>query len=213
LDELAPQHRGGKRRGVDRRLEPRPEIGDGAQVVLMGVGQHDADQIVAPLLDESGVRHHHLDAGHRIVGEADAEIDHQPFAGVAVQIEVHADLAGPAQGEEQELVVRRDGHALLRLKISIRPRAVMSGTICSITEVDPSNTGARPPVEITFIGLPNSALMRATMPSVRPTYPQNTPLCMQATVLVPITCLGFSTTMRGSCAVALTSASMLRLMP
>ena len=36
---------------------------------------------------------------------------------------------------------------------------------------------------------------------------------MQATVVVPITCPGFSTTMRGSSAVALTSASIDRLMP
>ena len=135
----------------------------------MGMRQHDADQGIAPFLDERRIRHDHIDAGHRIVGEADAEIDHQPLAGVAVEIEVHADLARPAQGEEQELVVRRDGHALLRLKISIRPRAVMSGTFCSITEVEPSNTGARPPVETTFIGRPNSALMRATRPSIRPT--------------------------------------------
>ena len=45
LDELAPQHRGGERRGIDRRLEARPEIGDGAQVILVGMGQHDADQV------------------------------------------------------------------------------------------------------------------------------------------------------------------------
>jgi len=25
-------------------------------------------------------------------------VDHQPLAGVAVEIEIHADLAGPAQG-------------------------------------------------------------------------------------------------------------------
>ncbi len=46
--------------------------------------------------------------GIELVGEADAEVDHQPLAGRAVEIEVHADLAGPAQGQEQQLVVRRE---------------------------------------------------------------------------------------------------------
>src|SRR5260370_39856793 len=100
-----------------------------------------------------------------MVGEADGESDHQPFAGMAVQIEVHADLACPAQGEEQQLVVRRDGPALLRLKISIKPRAVMSGTICSITEVDPSNTGAGPAVALTRIGLRTWSWIRGATPA------------------------------------------------
>ena len=37
--------------------------------------------------------------------EGDAEVDHQPLAGMAVEIEVHADLARAAQRQEQELVV------------------------------------------------------------------------------------------------------------
>jgi hypothetical protein len=56
---------------------------------------------------------------------------------MAVEIEVHADLARAAQREEQKLVVSGDGHAafLLRFQISIRPRAVMSVATWSITEI------------------------------------------------------------------------------
>ena len=43
--------------------------------------------------------------GMSIVAEGDAEIDHQPLAGMAVEVEVHADLAGAAQRQEQQLVV------------------------------------------------------------------------------------------------------------
>ena len=169
--QLALQHRGGERRGIDRRAQARPQVGDGAEMVLVRMGDDDAGEIGLALLDEGRIGHHHLDSGHGVVAEGDAEIDHQPFSGMAVEVEVHADLARAAQRHEQQLVGRRDGHCvfLLRLKISISPRAVMSGTVCSMMPIEPSNTGARPPVETTFIGLPNSLTMRVTMPSIKPT--------------------------------------------
>jgi hypothetical protein len=36
--------------------------------------------------------------------KGDAEIEHQPLAATAVEIEVHADLAGTAQGQEGRVV-------------------------------------------------------------------------------------------------------------
>ena len=106
-------------------------------MVLVGVGQHDAQKVGAAFLDEGRIGHHDLDAGHGVVGEADAEVDHQPLAGMAVEIEVHADLARAAQREEEELVLAGNGHAafLLRFQISISPRAVMSVATWSITEI------------------------------------------------------------------------------
>ena len=106
LAQLALQHRGGERRGIDRRLEPRPQVGDGAEMVLVGVGDDDAGEILLALLDEGGIGHHDLDARHGVVAEGDAEIDHQPLAGVAVEVEVHADLARAAERDEQQLVGR-----------------------------------------------------------------------------------------------------------
>ncbi len=103
--ELAAQDRGGEGRGVDRRLQSRPKIGHRAEMVLVGMGQHDAREVGPALLDEGGIRHHDLDAGRGIVAEGDAEIDHQPFAGMAIEVEVHADLAGTAQCQEEQLVV------------------------------------------------------------------------------------------------------------
>ena len=43
---------------------------------------------------------------------------------------------------------------------------VRSRSTCSMASVAPANRPASPPVAITFIGAPNSALMRATMPSI-----------------------------------------------
>ena len=39
-----------------------------------------------------------------IVGEGDAAIDHQPLPSIAVEGEVHADLAGAAERQEDQLV-------------------------------------------------------------------------------------------------------------
>ncbi len=112
LHELAAQHRCGKRRGVDRRPQARPKVGDRAQMILVRVREHDADEVAGALLDEGGIGHDHFDAGHAVVAEGDAEIEHQPLAGMAVEIEVHADLACSAQGKEQELVGGGNGHLL-----------------------------------------------------------------------------------------------------
>ena len=101
--QLAAQHCGGERRSVDRAAQLRPQVGDGAQVILVRVGEHQADEVVAALDDETRIGQHHVDAGQGLVGEGDAEVDHQPLAAVAVEVEVHADLAGPAERQEQKL--------------------------------------------------------------------------------------------------------------
>src|SRR5215813_3254599 len=139
----------------------------------MPVCENEADEIAAPRLNESDVRHDDLDPWRALVAESDAEIYHQPLAGMTIQIEVHADLACPAQGAEQELAGRRwiaqADPLRLRRKISTRPRIVISGSWCSITGVALVNSGARPPVATTISSPPNSARMRATSPSIRPT--------------------------------------------
>ncbi len=71
----------------------------------MGMGQHKADQIFPMFLDEHRIRHDDIDTGRCPVIEGDAAIDHQPLAGMAVEIEVHADFTGAAERQEQNLVV------------------------------------------------------------------------------------------------------------
>ena len=73
-------------------------------MVLVAVGQDDAEQVVAPLLDEGEIGEHQLDAGIGRVGEGHAEIDHDPLALAAVEIDVHADLARAAEREEEQFV-------------------------------------------------------------------------------------------------------------
>src|SRR5215813_2882203 len=152
----------------------------------MRVRQNNADQVLAALLDEGGIGHHDFDAGHGIVGKADAEIDHQPFAGVAVEIEDHADLARAAQREEQQLIVAWNGHGRLRLQISSSPSDMRSGSMASNSPISSLNTSARPPVATTFMGSPYSARIRLIRLSIRPTYPQKMPDCMAGTVALPM---------------------------
>ena len=73
-------------------------------MVLMAVGEDDAEQIVASLLDEGEIGQDQLDARIIGIGEGQAEIDHHPFALAAVEIDVHADLARAAEREEEEFV-------------------------------------------------------------------------------------------------------------
>ena len=104
LLELAGDQAGGERRRVERHAEIGGEIGDRADMVLMAVGEDDAEQIVAPLLDEGEIGQDQLDAGIVGIGEGHAEIDHHPLALAAVEIDVHADLARAAEREEEQFV-------------------------------------------------------------------------------------------------------------
>ncbi len=179
LFQLLAQQRGGERGGVDRAAQPLPQIGHRADMVLVGVGEHQRHQIVAAALDKIGIGHDDVDARRGIVAEGDAAIDHQPFAGMAVQVQIHADFAGTAERQEQQVVLARHramrelrigvgvGHQRgLRRLISTSPIRVRLGSTTSIVPVTSSNKGARPPVATTFIGLPYSATMRGTMPSI-----------------------------------------------
>ena len=88
-------------------------------MVLMAVGQDDPDQVLHPLLDELQLGQDQVDPRIVGIGEGQAEIGHQPFAAAAVEIDVHADLARPAEGEEQQLFARR--HLAIRRRAGPAP--------------------------------------------------------------------------------------------
>jgi len=86
-------------------------------MILMGVRQHEAHQIVALLLQETHVRHDQVDARQMLfVAEGDAEIDREERALVAVaeavDRQVHADLADTAERGKGEFVRARHQLAL-----------------------------------------------------------------------------------------------------
>ena len=81
-------------------------------MVLMGVGGDDAQHVLAPLGEKRDIGHDEVDAGRGcLAAEQHAAIDHDPLRVVgrpeAIGVEIHADLARPAQRQEDEFVVTR----------------------------------------------------------------------------------------------------------
>ena len=96
--KFAGDQRGGERRGVERHFQIGGEIGNRTDMIFMSMGQDDPDQLLAPLLDELQFGQDQVDAGIVGVGKGQAEVDHQPFALGAIEVDVHANLARAAEG-------------------------------------------------------------------------------------------------------------------
>ena len=79
-----------------------------AEMVLMRVGQHDAEEVAALLDQIADVRQDQVDAGQFLAGEGDAEIDGDPLPAAlgaeAVEREIHPDLADAAERREDKFV-------------------------------------------------------------------------------------------------------------
>jgi hypothetical protein len=104
LLELPGDQPSGEGGGVERDSEVGGEIGDGADMVLVPVGEDDPEKVLPVLLDEGEVGQDQLDTRIGRVGEGHPQIDHDPLALAAVEIDVHADLARSAEREEEQFV-------------------------------------------------------------------------------------------------------------
>ena len=94
-------------------------------MILVRVRRDDAEQPVAPLDDKGRVGHDHIDPGLvLLLAEGDAAIDDQPLAAIAVEIEVHPDLAGAAERQEIERV------GIVLVEQALRPRRVSGSSAC-----------------------------------------------------------------------------------
>jgi hypothetical protein len=101
LLQLVGDQPGGERRRVERHLEVGGKVGNGADVILMAMGQDQRDQILAALFDEFEVGKDEVDAGIIRLAKGHPAVDHQPFAVGPVEIDVHANLARAAKREEE----------------------------------------------------------------------------------------------------------------
>ncbi len=99
---------GGEGRGVERRAQARPQPGQSADMVLVRMGQDDADNVIGILLDKGRIGHDQIHARRGLIAEGHADIDDDPLAvigrAIAVAIEIHADLVRAAQRQEDEFV-------------------------------------------------------------------------------------------------------------
>ena len=76
---LGLEQRRGERRRIDRHLQPRPQVEQCAEMILMRVGEHDAGEVFALLDQVTDVRKDQIDAGQMLFGgEGHADIDRQP---------------------------------------------------------------------------------------------------------------------------------------
>ena len=95
--QFSLQNRGREGCGPDRASQARPKMMNGPDMILMGMGQNQPDQLVPMGLDEGGVRHDDVNARRLIGTERDPQIDHEPLVIVPVEIEVHPNLTGTAK--------------------------------------------------------------------------------------------------------------------
>src|SRR3954451_25110118 len=91
--------------GVNRRAQTRPHLDEGADVILVRVGDEDAEKVLPFLLDEAEIGVDQIDAGQVFLApEPHAAIDQNPLAVVlrpeAVERGVHADLPEATKGNE-----------------------------------------------------------------------------------------------------------------
>jgi hypothetical protein len=102
LLELGPQDPQSQLGAVDGRdVHLLQQVGQPADVVLVGVGQQDADHPVLALLEVGEVGQDQVHAQHLLGGEHQADVDHEDLAAVLEQGHVAADL--PQASEEDDL--------------------------------------------------------------------------------------------------------------
>ena len=82
-------------------------------MVLVGVREHEADEVFALFLEEGDIRHDQVDARQMfLIAEGYAEIDREPCAlmaiAKAVDRQVHADLADAAERRKGQFIRTHD---------------------------------------------------------------------------------------------------------
>src|SRR5207302_10824359 len=76
------------------------QVGDPTDVVLVGVGEHEAHDLLAALAHVREVREDQVDPEHLLRGEHEARVDDQDLAVVLEEGHVPADLANAAQPDD-----------------------------------------------------------------------------------------------------------------
>ena len=107
-------------------------------MIFMRMGEQQADDIRALLLKEADVGKDNVDARLLVAAKGDAHVDDEPLAvalaAIAVEIEIHADLANAAERHEDEfgLSVRFSRHVA-----AARPHRLEKKTSPAVTRYSP----------------------------------------------------------------------------
>src|SRR4029079_12971093 len=94
---LGADEAGGEGRGEDGQAQPRPEVEERAEMILVTVSENDAGNVRPLLLGIGDLGEDQIDTGQVGSGKGDAEVDDDPGPvmrpAVAVKGEIHANLA------------------------------------------------------------------------------------------------------------------------
>ena len=130
------------------------QVRDGADVVLVPVGEDDGLDVVEPVLDEAEVGQDQVDAGLLGLGEQHAAVDDQQPAGVLEDGHVAADLAEPAERHDPQAALGQRRRAPARSGCgwvtcplthahSAMPPAARSARSCATCSAVASTSGGR----------------------------------------------------------------------
>ena len=125
----------GERCCIERNTQVSRKVRDRADMILMAVSQHDSEQILGPVLDETEVGQHQINTGVVRVGEGHTEVDHHPFAVATIEIDVHSDLSRTTKRQEDQFIFWFHLNSLFLLVKRMYER---KPTNCQVT-VDPVN--------------------------------------------------------------------------
>src|SRR5271157_332153 len=105
LLQLAANERQRERRTVNRSVDLVQHVGQGADVVLVGVRQDDGADPLAVLAQISDVRNHHVHAQQFGVGKHETAVDDDDVAAILDRHHVHAELTQASQWNGSQLAV------------------------------------------------------------------------------------------------------------
>ena len=111
LLDLVAEQAAGERRGVDRHArELRQDVRQGADVVLVGVGDQERLDVGLALLEVGDVGDDEVDPEHLLVGEHQPAVDDDDVVAVLEHVHVLADLADAAERDDSKGKIGSAGH-------------------------------------------------------------------------------------------------------
>ena len=113
LLDLVAEQAARQRRGVDRDArEEWQDVRQAADVVLVGMGDHEGADVLPSFPEVRDVRDDEVDPEHLLVREHQPAVDDDDVGAVLEDVHVLADLPHPAERDDAERRVRCDWHSV-----------------------------------------------------------------------------------------------------
>ena len=156
-------------RGVDRHAgELGQDVGQAADVVLVGVGDQERLDHVAAVLEVCDVGHDEVDAEHLLLGEHQAAVDDHDLVAVLEDGHVLADLADAAEWQDaQDLLVSLTVRSLIRTAPAVARWPRHEAVATTVAGLDATSHLRRAPSGSGLRGLVGTARSRARPGALR----------------------------------------------